>query len=79
MSDEHALDGESAAAENEFAERLTRGRPLPAAGFRGALGRHLTARDPGYGPRPRQLWMMVAGYAGAGAVLILAGVVQATS
>jgi hypothetical protein len=56
--------------EEELAERLTNARPLPPAGFRGALGRHLCERDPGYGPRPERLRLIVAGYLGAGGVLI---------
>ena len=51
---------------------------MPAAGFRGALGRHLAARDPGYGPRPARLRPMVAGYAGAGTCLIAVGALVAT-
>jgi hypothetical protein len=56
--------------EEELADRLTSARPLPLAGFRGALGRHLSERDPGYGPRPERLRLIVAGYLGAGGVLI---------
>jgi len=39
--------------EYELADRLGAERPVPSAGFRGVLRRHLAARDPGYGPRPR--------------------------
>ena len=37
--------------DDELADRLRADRPLPGAGFRGALGRHLLENDPGYGPR----------------------------
>ena len=61
-----------------MARRLEDQRPMPAAGFRGALGRHLAARDPGYGPRPASLRLMVAGYAVAGTALLAAGTLVAT-
>jgi hypothetical protein len=64
--------------DEELAGRLDRDRPVPNAGFRGALARHLTIRDPGYGPRPARLWAVVSGYLGAGAVLIAIGALQAT-
>ena len=60
--------------EQELADGLTLARPVPAAGFRGSLGRYLAEHDPGYGPRPERLRLIVAGYLGAGGVLIaLAG------
>jgi hypothetical protein len=62
--------GELAAAEEDLAERLRIGRPVPPAGFRGELFRRLAERDPGYGPRPERLRLIVAGYLGAGGVLI---------
>jgi hypothetical protein len=58
-------------------ERLTRDRPVPPAVFRGALGRHVAARDPGFGPRPPRLWAMFAGYLAVAALLILLGLLQA--
>ena len=64
--------------EIHVAERLDRERPTPAAGFRGALGRHLVARDPGYGPRPENLRMMVGGALASGGILIVLGLLQAT-
>jgi hypothetical protein len=72
-------EGESEldADERELAERLAAGRPVPAAEFRGALGRHLTARDPGYGPRPAGLRRMIALYLGAGGLLLVVGALQA--
>jgi hypothetical protein len=51
---------------------------VPAAWFRGALGRHLAARDLGYGPRPERLRLMVAAYVGSGAALIAVAALGAT-
>jgi hypothetical protein len=65
---DHALDLEP--DERQLADRLIDARPLPPAGFRGTLGRHLARRDPGYGPRPERLRLVVAGYLGAGGLLI---------
>ncbi len=56
--------------DQDLAERLTIARPVPGAAFRGALSRRLGEHDPGYGPRPAQLRVIVAGYLGAGGVLI---------
>ncbi len=56
--------------DQELAHRLRIGRPVPAAAFRGALSRRLAEQDPGYGPRPERLRVMVAGYLGAGGLLI---------
>ncbi len=75
MSDAPLEDNE---AEPALADRLSRARAVPSAGFRGALGRHLAARDPGYPPRPRHLWPMVTAYASAGLGLMLFGLLQAT-
>jgi hypothetical protein len=58
-------------------DRLTLERPVPSAGFRGELARYLSARDPGYGPRPPQLWLTVSAYLVAGALLLLLGLLQA--
>jgi hypothetical protein len=66
------------AEDSSLAERLIRDRPVPTATFRGALGRHLAARDPGFGPRPERLWAMVVGYLVIGGLLILLGLLQAT-
>jgi len=57
-------------ADAHVADGLRIARPVPAAAFRGGLGRHLAERDPGYGPRPERLRMIVAGYVGAGGLLI---------
>jgi hypothetical protein len=57
-------------AEQNLAVHLRIARPVPGAGFRGALGRHLAEHDLGYGPRPERLRLMVLGYLGAGGLLI---------
>ncbi|HET6866128.1 MAG TPA: hypothetical protein VFH80_09400 [Solirubrobacteraceae bacterium] len=54
----------------DLADRLRIARPVPGAAFRGVLSRRLAEQDPGYGPRPERLRLMVAGYLGAGGVLI---------
>ncbi len=77
MSPERERDGELAAVDRELADRLSAERPVPAGGFRGELGRHLTARDPGYGPRPQRLRLIVAAYLVPGLVLILLGALLA--
>jgi hypothetical protein len=64
--------------DHELADRLRSGRPVPGAGFRGALGRHLIETDPGYGPRPESLRMVVAASIAGGCGLIAVGVLQAT-
>jgi hypothetical protein len=56
--------------EHNLADRLRIARPVPRAAFRGALGRRLAERDPGYGPRPERLRLIAAGYIGAGGLLI---------
>jgi hypothetical protein len=66
MTDEQAI-------EDELGRRLTDERPVPAAGFRGALGRRLTAEDPGYGPRPAQLRARVAACLAGGGLLATLG------
>ena len=78
MSDEPDMAGEPGPHERELAERLAGDRPAPTAGFRGALGRRLAARDPGYGPRPERLRLIVAGYVAAGSVLLVLGALSAT-
>jgi hypothetical protein len=56
--------------EHDLAARMRIARPVPGAAFRGALGRRLGELDPGYGPRPERLRLIVAGYLGAGGLLI---------
>ena len=62
----------------DLADRLAFARPVPPAGFRGVLGRRLAEQDPGYGPRPQRLRLMVASYLGAGGVLIALAVLGAS-
>lgn len=69
---EAALDPADAA----FAERLYAARPLPAASFRGELGRHLRAEDPGHGPRPRYLWTASLLLLGLGLLVMVYGLLQ---
>ena len=78
MTDELDVPAEPSASDNEVAERLGNERPVPGAGFRGALARRLAASDPGYGPRPQRLRLMVAAYVGAGSLLIALGALNAT-
>jgi hypothetical protein len=61
-----------------MAERLRSERAVPSAGFRGALGRHLAANDPGYGPRPARLRITVAAYVASGAALIVVAALGVT-
>ncbi len=79
MTSEHDDLGQGPeAVKTELADALTRERPVPAPGFRGALGRYLTLRDPGYGPRPERLRMIVTAWVFAGVVLIAIGLMQAS-
>ena len=55
-----------------LAERLERERPVPAAGFRGDLRRRLLAGGPSRS-RPARLWVLIAGYASTGSLLLLVG------
>lgn len=64
--------------ERDLGERLERERPVPSAGFRGALGRRLADRDPGFGPRPAWLVPVVCGSFGTGLVLIVLSALSAT-
>jgi hypothetical protein len=70
MTDELSSPPAPESDEHELAGELTTARPVPGVGFRGRLGRHLAERDPGYGPRPERLRLLVACYIGAGGVLI---------
>jgi hypothetical protein len=74
MTDHPHEPTELESSEQHVADGLRIARPVPAAAFRGRLGRQLAERDPGYGPRPERLRLIVAGYMGAGGLLIaLAG------
>ena len=70
MSDEPYSPIEFDEVDPELSDRLRMGRPVPPAGFRGRLGRHLEQQDPGYSSRPARLRLIVAGYLGAGGLLI---------
>ena len=70
MRDESDSTDQLVPAEEQLADRLQDERPVPAAGFRGALGRYLAARDLGYGPRPERLRVMVLSYLVVGALLL---------
>ena len=78
MTDEPHSSSGFGAVEPELEDRLSAARPVPAAGFRGRLGRQLAAHDPGYGPRPEHLRLIVTRYLVAGAVLIALGLCAAT-
>ncbi len=65
------------APERDLAQRLASERPVPGAEFRGALGRHLAAHDPGYGPRPARLRATVGLYLVSGGVVAALGALQA--
>jgi hypothetical protein len=67
----------SDAVDPDLEQRLVAERPVPAAGFRGALGRAVTASDPGYGPRPAHLHRIVALFVAAGGVVTGVGVLEA--
>ncbi len=64
--------------EQRLGEELAAQRPVPPAGFRGTLRRRLGAGDPGYGPRPEHLRLIVAASLASGTVLIGLGALQAT-
>lgn len=64
-------------SELDLAERLSTARPLPSAGFRGTLWQHLAPLDPGFGPRPARLRLIVAGYLALGLLLIALGALVA--
>jgi hypothetical protein len=57
--------------------RLVAQRPVPRAGFRGALGRRVAVEDSGLGPRPPHLRARVAVYLAAGGAVGGAGVLIA--
>ena len=64
-------------ADQELGRRLAADRPVPAADFRGELGRRLQGDDPGHGPRPRRLRPVVALYLSAGLAVMAVGALQA--
>lgn len=52
-----------------MAETLRANRPVPAAGFRGELRRHLL-RHPAAAGRPARLWARIAAPIGSGGALL---------
>lgn len=78
MSLETGFPSEPDPAERDLARRLQQSRPIPTAGFRGALGRRLAERDPGYGPRPRWLVPVASSCFSGGLVLIVLSALSAT-
>jgi hypothetical protein len=70
MPPEPDFDSDLNPGERELGEQLQRSRPVPSAGFRGALGRRLAERDPGYGSRPDWLVPVTSACFGGGLVLI---------
>jgi hypothetical protein len=77
MSDPDGSAEETDPRDVAVGEQLRDVRPLPRAAFRGALQRHLAANDPGYGPRPENLRLVVTAWVAAGAVLLLIGAMLA--
>ena len=69
---EEPLDEHARAA----ADALMAQRPQPRANFRGALARRLSALDPGFGPRPPDLWWRVLVLVAIGSLLLVLGVVR---
>jgi hypothetical protein len=59
-----------------LARRLEDRRPVPSAVFRGELRRHLLRLESSRA-RPARLRASIAGYAAAGAMLLLAGALSA--
>jgi hypothetical protein len=78
VTDPADTGGEPSVEEQALASDLAAERPVPAAGFRGALGRYLADRDPGYGPRPPRLRLIASGLVSGGLVLIALGLLQST-
>jgi hypothetical protein len=70
MTPEADFDAELSPGDRELGEQLQRTRPVPSAGFRGALGRRLAERDPGYGPRPEWLVPVASACFSGGLALI---------
>jgi hypothetical protein len=78
-SDQPTSGFDDAAEARAAAEALAAQRPIPPASFRAALARRLSALDPGFGPRPANLWPRVLGLVALGSVLMLFGVVRAVA
>jgi hypothetical protein len=78
MTEDSEIDRVRTDEERALGEHLHADRPVPSANFRGALGRYLVARDPGYGSRPSRLRLISGGCVVASAVLLALGALQAT-
>jgi hypothetical protein len=78
MTEEPDFNDELTSEEGALGEHLNSIRLVPAAVFRGALGRYLAERDSGYGQRPRRLRLISLGYIAASALLMTLGALQAT-
>ncbi len=78
MPDHPETEGLLTPSEHQVAEVLDQRRPVPGADFRGALGRRLVALDPGWGPRPARLRLLVAVYLLPGLALIGIGALIGT-
>lgn len=61
---------EESEAVKSLVQRLERERPVPRAGFRGALRRRLLDAAEQQPSRPQRLRFLIAAYAGSGAVLL---------
>jgi hypothetical protein len=65
------LQAPEAASLLAVADRLDRERPVPRPSWRGDTGRYLTSElETTRHARPRRFRLLVAGYAGSGAVLL---------
>jgi hypothetical protein len=76
MTDD-AFEPELTPIEEAFGEALGARRPLPGGVFRGALGRHLAAEDPGLTSRPPHLWRTVGLFLAGAIVLLVIGLLLA--
>jgi hypothetical protein len=63
--------------ERQLGDKLLADRPVPTAGFRGALGRYVEELDPGYGWRPSHMRLKVAAYLAVAVLLLLLALLQA--
>lgn len=70
MTPDHDPQPDNGSELGALEQRLHASRPVPSAGFRGDLGRLLIAK--GTDAPPRRLRLMIAAYAGSGAMLLLA-------
>jgi hypothetical protein len=71
-------ENELSAEDRVIADALVAARPAPETTFRSALGSSLAEADPGYGHRPPRLWRRAGVLAGAGALLVLLGLLVST-